>query len=91
MPLEWLSNYEQFHQNSEPIQTSEAIFERRTDVQLKLSFQTLGQSSAPEASRLSYTAMIKAVSTRQEENPPIHGFSSEGYLVYPDKINGHFL
>ena len=26
MPLEWLSNYEQFHQNSEPIQTSEVIF-----------------------------------------------------------------
>ena len=41
MPLEWLSNYEQFHQNSEPIQTSEAIFERKTDGQVKLSFQTL--------------------------------------------------
>ena len=26
MPLEWISNYEQFHQNSEQIQTSEAIF-----------------------------------------------------------------
>ena len=26
MPFEWLSNYEQFHQNSEPIQTSKAIF-----------------------------------------------------------------
>ena len=91
MPLERLSNYEQFHQNSEPIQTSEAIFQRRSDGQVKLSFQQPGQSSAPEASRLSYTAMIKAVSTRQEENPPIHGFSSEGYLVYPDKINGHFL
>ncbi|KAH9769355.1 hypothetical protein KPL71_011965 [Citrus sinensis] len=44
MPLEWLTNYEQFHQNSEP-----------------------------------------------EKNLPIHGFSSEGYPVYPDKINGHFL
>ncbi|KAH9686095.1 hypothetical protein KPL70_014223 [Citrus sinensis] len=50
---------------------------------LKLSFI--------EAPSLSYTTMIKAVSTAQEENLPIHGFSSEGYLVYPDKINGHFL
>ena len=91
MPLEWLSNYEQFHQNSEPIQTSEAIFERRSDGQVKLSFQTLGQSSNPEAPRLSYIAMIKAVSSAQEENFPVYGFSSEGYLVYPDKVNGHFL
>ena len=30
MPLEWLTNYEQFHQNSEPVQTSQA----------KMSFQT---------------------------------------------------
>ena len=29
MPLEWLTNYEQFHQNSEPVQTTEATFERQ--------------------------------------------------------------
>ncbi|KAH9716980.1 hypothetical protein KPL71_021656 [Citrus sinensis] len=59
MPLEWLTNYEHFHQNSEPVQTMEATFERRQN--------------------------------GQEKNLPIHGFSSEGYPVYPDKINGHFL
>ena len=76
MPLEWLSNYEQFHQNSEPIQTSEAIFERRFDGQVKMSFQTPGQSSNLEAPRQSYTAMIKAVTTGQEENLPLYGFFS---------------
>ena len=91
MPLEWLSNYEQFHQNSELIQTYEAIFERRSDGQVKMSFQTPGQSSDPEAPQLSYTAMIKAVNMGQEENLPLYGFSSEGYPVYPDKVNGHFL
>ncbi|KAH9716790.1 hypothetical protein KPL71_021574 [Citrus sinensis] len=60
MPLEWLTNYEHFHQNSEPVQ-------------------------------LSYTAMITAVQTGQEKKLSIYGFSSEGYPVYPDKINGHFL
>ena len=65
MPLEWLSNYEKFHQNSEPIQTFEAIFERRSDGWVKLSFQTPGQSLDPDAPRLSYTAMIKAVTTWQ--------------------------
>ena len=38
-PLKWLSNYEQFHHNSEPIQTYEAIFQRRSNGQVKLSFQ----------------------------------------------------
>ena len=28
MPLEWLSNYEQFHQNSEPIQLLKVIFKK---------------------------------------------------------------
>ena len=28
MPMEWLSNYEKFHQHSQPIHTSEAFFER---------------------------------------------------------------
>ena len=91
MPLDWFSNYEQFYHNSEPIQTSEAIFERRFDGQVKTSFQTPGQSSDPEAPRLSYTAMIKEVTTGQEENLPLYGFSSKGYLVYLDKVNGHFL
>ncbi|KAH9780711.1 hypothetical protein KPL71_008183 [Citrus sinensis] len=67
MPLEWLTNYEHFHQNSEPVQTTEAT------------------------PQLSYTAMITAVQIGQEKKLPIHGFSSEGYPVYPDKINGHFL
>ena len=35
--------------------------------------------------------MITAVSTGQESNLPIYGFSSKGYPVYPDKVNGHFL
>ncbi|KAH9801792.1 hypothetical protein KPL71_001158 [Citrus sinensis] len=90
MPLEWLTNYEQFHQNSEPVQTSQAIFERRSDGQVKMSFQTLDKPS-PDPPRLSYIAMITAVSTVQEPNLPIYGFSSNGYPVYPDKVNSHFL
>ncbi|KAH9752176.1 hypothetical protein KPL71_014597 [Citrus sinensis] len=31
MPLEWISNYEQFHNNTALIQTSESMFERRQD------------------------------------------------------------
>ena len=62
MPLEWLTNYEQFHQNLEPVQTSQAVFEKRSDGQVKLSFQTLDKQS-PDPPWLSYTAMIKAVST----------------------------
>ena len=88
MPLEWLTNYEHFHQNYEPVQTIEATFERRQNGQVKLSFQTPETKPVSETSQLSYTAMITAVQTGQEKKLPIHGFSSEGYLVYHDKING---
>ncbi|KAH9671280.1 hypothetical protein KPL70_017307 [Citrus sinensis] len=91
MPLEWLTNYEHFHQNSEPVQTTEATFNRRPNGQVKLSFQTPDTEPVSNSPQLSYTAMITAVQTGQEKKLPIHGFSSEGYPVYPDKINGHFL
>ncbi|KAH9668370.1 hypothetical protein KPL70_021389 [Citrus sinensis] len=91
MPLEWLTNYEHFHKNSEPVQTTEATFDRRPNGQVKLSFQTPNTKPVSDSPQLSYTAMITAVQTGQEKKLPIHGFSSEGYPVYPDKINGHFL
>ena len=91
MPLEWLTNYEHFHQNSEPVQTTKAMFERWQNGQVKLSFQTPETKPVSDTSQLSYTAMITAVQTGQEKKLPIHGFSLEGYPVYPDKINGHFL
>ncbi|KAH9658323.1 hypothetical protein KPL70_023445 [Citrus sinensis] len=60
MPLEWLTNYEHFHQNSEPVQTTEAIFDRRPNGQVKLSFQTPDSKPFLDSPQLSYTAMITA-------------------------------
>ncbi|KAH9686156.1 hypothetical protein KPL70_014259 [Citrus sinensis] len=91
MPLEWLTNYEHFHQNLEPVQTIEATFNRRPNGQVKLSFQTPNTQPVSNSPQLSYTAMITAVQTGKEKKLPIHGFSSEGYPVYLDKVNGHFL
>ncbi|KAH9716932.1 hypothetical protein KPL71_021641 [Citrus sinensis] len=31
MPLEWITNYEHFHQNTTPVQTSEPMYEKRPD------------------------------------------------------------
>ncbi|KAH9650226.1 hypothetical protein KPL70_026288 [Citrus sinensis] len=91
MPLEWISNYEQFHNNTAPIQTSESMFERRQDGTVRMTFNP--PPSAPqEPPRLSFTysSMITAVQIAQEDLP-ITGFNSEGYHVYPAKHNGHFL
>ncbi|KAH9734719.1 hypothetical protein KPL71_017474 [Citrus sinensis] len=91
MPLEWISNYEQFHNNTAPIQTSESMFERRQDGTVRMTFKP--PPSAPqEPPRLSFTysSMITTVQTTQEDMP-ITGFNSEGYPVYPAKHNGHFL
>ncbi|KAH9680012.1 hypothetical protein KPL71_026373 [Citrus sinensis] len=79
MPLEWISNYEQFHNNTAPIQTSESMFERRQDGTVRMTFKP--PPSAPqEPPRLSFTysSMITAVQTAQEDLP-ITGFNSEGY------------
>ncbi|KAH9744253.1 hypothetical protein KPL70_003621 [Citrus sinensis] len=91
MPLEWISNYEQFHNNTAPIQTSKSMFERRQDGTVRITFKP--PPSAPqEPPRLSFTysSMITAVQTAQEDLP-ITGFNSDGYPVYPAKQNGHFL
>ena len=61
MPLEWLSNYEQFHQNSQPIQTSEASYEKRPDGTVQMTFKPLAEQ-APRLS-FSYSLMITVVST----------------------------
>ncbi|KAH9698090.1 hypothetical protein KPL71_023877 [Citrus sinensis] len=101
MPFEWLSNYEKFHQNSQPVQTTDAHFEKRADGTVKLTFQSPSTSHTPIVSHpsserstprnsFSYSSMITAISTAQE-NLPIHEFASYGYPIYPDKINGHFL
>ncbi|KAH9734722.1 hypothetical protein KPL71_017475 [Citrus sinensis] len=91
MPLEWISNYEQFHNNTAPIQTSDSMFERRQDGTIRMTFKP--PPSAPqEPHRLSFTysSMITAVQTAQEDLS-ITWFNSEGYHVYPAKHNGHFL
>ncbi|KAH9671224.1 hypothetical protein KPL70_017279 [Citrus sinensis] len=77
MPLEWISNYEQFHNNTAPIQTFDSLFERRQDGIVRITFKP--PPSAPqEPHRLSFTysSMITVVQTTQEDLP-ITGFNSE--------------
>ncbi|KAH9697991.1 hypothetical protein KPL71_023829 [Citrus sinensis] len=88
MPLEWLSNYEKFHQNSQPIQTSEASYENRLDGTVRMTFKPPAEQ-APRLS-FSYSSMITVVSTSQEDIP-ISAFKIDGYPIYPAELNGHFL
>ena len=89
MPLEWLSNYEKFHQNSQPVQTSDPLFKKRADGMVRMTFQPPIKQTPPRVSFF-YSSMITDVPTAQE-NIPIHGFASNEYPIYPNKINGHFL
>ena len=71
MPLEWISKYEKFYNNTAPIQTSESMFERRLDGTVRMTFRpppSISQplSSAPKKPpRLSFTysSMITTVQT----------------------------
>ncbi|KAH9668417.1 hypothetical protein KPL70_021412 [Citrus sinensis] len=91
MPLEWLSNYEQFHQNSEPIQTSESHFQKNSDGTVRLTFKPPPSSSSkPPGLSFTYSSMITSVRTEQE-NLPIQAFNDQGFPIYPAKLHGHFL
>ena len=75
MPLEWLSNYEQFHQNSEPIQTSESHFQKNSDGTVLLTFKPPPSSSSePPKLSFTYSLMITFVHTEQE-NLAIQAFN----------------
>ena len=62
MPLEWLSNNEKFHQNSQPVQTSDALFEKRADGTVRMTFQPPTEQTPARAS-FSYSSMITVVPT----------------------------
>ncbi|KAH9744255.1 hypothetical protein KPL70_003623 [Citrus sinensis] len=77
-----------FHQNSQPIQTSEASYEKRSDGTVRMTFKPPAEQ-APRLS-FSYSSIITDVSTSQEDIP-ISAFQTDGYPIYPTKLNGHFL
>ncbi|KAH9671212.1 hypothetical protein KPL70_017274 [Citrus sinensis] len=67
------------------------MFERRYDGTVRMTFRP-PTKALEEPLRLSFTysAMVTVVQVAQEKLP-ITGFNSEGYPVYPAKLNGHFL
>ncbi|KAH9792629.1 hypothetical protein KPL71_004202 [Citrus sinensis] len=65
-----ISNYEKFHTNTSPIQTTESMFERRSDGTVRMTFGP--PPTAPEEPpRLSFTysAMVTAVQTAKKKLP----------------------
>ncbi|KAH9716976.1 hypothetical protein KPL71_021655 [Citrus sinensis] len=69
MPLEWITTYEHFHQNTTPVQTSEPMYEKRPDGSVRLQFKP--PPSAPaEPPRLSFTcSMVQPVDIIPEDVP----------------------
>ena len=62
MSLEWISNYEKFHTNTSLIQTTESIFERRSDGTVQMTFRPppIAPKEPPRLS-FTYSAMVTAV------------------------------
>ena len=91
MALEWLSNYEQFYQNSELIHTSENQFQKNPNGTVRLTFKPPPNSSSePPRLFFTYSSMITSVHTEQE-NLLVSAFDAQGSPIYPAKLNGHFL
>ena len=90
MPLEWISNYENFKKNNTLGVAIEVSFQRTADGIVRTIFKKLEQE---EPSRglppVFYTMMI--TSRTAEKKLPIHAIATNGQIIYCDKIGGHFL
>ncbi|KAH9801878.1 hypothetical protein KPL71_001190 [Citrus sinensis] len=87
MPLEWISNYEQFHNNTASIQTSESMFERRQDGTVRMTFKP--PPSAPqEPPRLTFTysSMITAVRQPKKICPSQGSILKATLFIQPSKM-----
>ena len=83
MPLEWLSNM-----SSSTKTLSLSKLQKSLMKNIWMTFKPPTEQ-APRLS-FSYSSMIAIVSTSQEDIP-IFTFQTDGYPIYPAKLNGHFL
>ncbi|KAI5391035.1 hypothetical protein KIW84_076048 [Lathyrus oleraceus] len=88
IPLEWITNYNRLHVDRRPIQSQEATFRRSIDKTVKTISKKLNEGST-SMSPIFQTMMIKLV--LKEDWCPVHTVTTEGKLIYTDKIDGHFI
>ncbi|XP_057969359.1 uncharacterized protein LOC131158506 [Malania oleifera] len=88
IPLEWISSYEQLHQQSSPIHLSDPKFQRLPDGTVKTVFNSkdTASSSTPPVFQ---SLMIKPITF--EDDIPVSHVEADGSPIYTDKIEGHFI
>ena len=90
MPLEWISNYENFKRNSTPAVSTEASFQRSADGTVRTIFKRPDQEEPSEGNPpVFHTMMITPGAA--EKKLPIHAIEPNGQIIFSDKIDGHFL
>ena len=85
LPETWITNYEKLHQHQEPIQSSEPTFTRTKDGSVEIKFKH-EKSSPPREFQMQFM-----ITSWDQDNFPIHCFSTDGSLVYffKDPENNH--
>ena len=90
MPLEWISNYENFKKNNTPAVATEASFQRFADGTVKTIFKKPEQEESSSGLPPVFHTMMITLGTA-EKKMPIRAIASNGQIIYSDKIDGHFL
>ncbi|RDX65601.1 hypothetical protein CR513_55733, partial [Mucuna pruriens] len=88
VPLQWVTSYEQLHQNKKPIRSTEVTFRRSVDGRVKTIFQKPGEAE-PNSETIFHSLMVRPYV--KEGKIPIWGVRPNGEEIYTDKINGHFI
>ena len=90
MPLEWISNYENFKKNSTLAVAIEASFKRSDDGTVKTIIKRPDEEQPSGGNPFVFHTMMITLGAA-EKKLPIHAIEPNGQIIYSNKIDGHFL
>ena len=90
MPLEWISNYENFKKNSTPAVATKATFKKATDGTVRTIFKRPDEEESSGGNLPIFHTMMITLGVA-EKRLPIHAIEPNGQIIYSNKIDGNFL
>ncbi|KAL2327566.1 hypothetical protein Fmac_020993 [Flemingia macrophylla] len=88
IPLEWISNYETFKAQTQPVIVDDPVYKRQSDGKIKAIYRRKDEPSSSNSPV--FTTMMISLGDK-EKRIPVYAFKADSKSIYSDKINGHFM
>ena len=86
IPLQWVTSYEKFKDNTKPLSTSHGTFRRFVDGLVTTTFKRLDEASSNNSSEVFHSLMIKP-KVKDDNKMSIFIVKADGRVIYSDKVN----